>query len=138
MTKRTVKGILCAALMALTLSMTACGSSTQTLEGYFNSNASEKAAIEEEIAGAGNESMTVTAEVKENDFIFNFTIVDEALLIDGISEQLDAGLEATASVFEQVAAQLDEMIEQEGVVSIVIRYLNPDGDVLAERSFKAQ
>lgn len=179
MKRRTVKAILCAALMALTLSMTACGGSDdaskdaevtaeeeapeeeekeeaeapeeeapeeeeaesaggQTLEEYLDSTPGAKEAIEEQIAGAEDESMTVTAEVKGNDFIFNFTITDESMITDEVSAQLETGLEATASIFEQMAGQMDEVIEQEGVVAIVIRYLDPDGNILAEGSFKAQ
>lgn len=192
MKRKAVKAILCAALMALTLSMTACGGSDdansadvateeetkeeekeeveepkeeekeaeepkaeepeeveepeeeestaggETLEDYLNSTPGAKEAIEEQIAGASQEGMSVTAEVKGNDFIFNFTIEDESVLTDDAPTQLEAGLEATASIFEQMAGQMDEVIEQEGVVQIVIKYLDPDGNVLAERGFKAQ
>lgn len=191
MKRKAVKAILCAALMALTLSMTACGGSDdangadaateeeaeeekeeaeepkeeekeaeepeaeepeeveepeeaestaggETLEEYLNSTPGAKEAIEEQIAGASQEGMSVTAEVKGNDFIFNFTIEDASMITDDASAQLEAGLEATASIFEQMAGQMDEVIEQEGVVQIVIKYLDPDGKVLAERGFKAQ
>lgn len=194
MKRKAVKAILCAALMALTLSMTACGGSDdtkgadaateeeadkeeeaeepkeeekkaeepkeeepkeeekaeepkeeekeeaggQTLEEYLDSTPGAKEAIEEQIAGAEQDGMTVTAEVKGNDFIFNFTIEDESMITDEVAAQLDAGLEATASLFEQMAGQMDEVIEQEGAVQIVIKYLDPSGKVLAERGFKNQ
>ncbi len=199
MKRRTVKAILCAALMALTLSMTACGGSDdaskgadaaaeeeaapeteapeeeaapeteapeeeaapaneeaeapeeeaapeegaesaggETLEDYLNSTPGAMEAIEAEIAGAGDESMTVEAEVKGNDFTFNFTIVDASMITDDVSEKLETGLDATASIFEEMAGQMDEEMGQEGTVTIVIRYLDPDGNVLAERNFKAQ
>lgn len=191
MKRKAVKAILCAALMALTLSMTACGGSddakdadvateeeaeeeeskeeekaeepkeeekaeepkeeeaeepeeekdeagSQTLEEYLNATPGAAEAIEEQIAGASQDGMSVTAEVKGNDFIFNFTIEDESAITDDAPAQLEAGLEATASIFEQMAGQMDEVIEQEGVVQIVIKYLDPDGNVLAERGFKAQ
>lgn len=188
MKRKAVKAILCAALMALTLSMTACGGSDdgakgtdaateeeaeeekeepeaeepeekaeepeaeepeeepeeetktsgETLEDYVNSTPGVMEAIEEQIAGSSGEGLSVTAEVKGNDFIFNFTIEDASLVTDDTAAQLEAGLDATASIFEEMAGQMDEVIEQEGVVQFVIKYLDPDGNVLAERGFKAQ
>lgn len=191
MKRKAVKAILCAALMALTLSMTACGGSDdaskgtdaateeeaeapeeekeepkaeepeaeepeaeepeaeepeeeetnasgQTLEEYLNSTPGAMEAVEAQIAGASGDGLSVTSEIKENDFIFNFTIEDASLVTDDAAVQLEAGLDATESVFEQMAAQMDEAIEQEGAVQIVIKYLDPDGNVLAERGFKAQ
>lgn len=163
MKRKAVKAILCAALMALTLSMTACGGSDdaskgtdaateeeaeapeeetnasgQTLEEYLNSTPGAMEAVEAQIAGASGDGLSVTSEIKENDFIFNFTIEDASLVTDDAAAQLEAGLDATESVFEQMAAQMDEAIEQEGAVQIVIKYLDPDGNVLAERGFKAQ
>ena len=186
---KAVKAILCAALMALTLSMTACGGSDdakdadvateeeaeepeaeepeaeepeaeepeaeepeaeepeeeeaeestgETLEEYLDATPGAKEAIEEQIAGASQDGMSVTAEVKGNDFIFNFTIEDASQITDDVPAQLEAGLEATASIFEQMAGQMDDVIEQEGAVQIVIKYLDPDGKVLAERGFKNQ
>ena len=169
MKRKAVKAILCAALMALTLSMTACGGSDdakdadvateeeaeepeaeepeeeeaeestgETLEEYLDATPGAKEAIEEQIAGASQDGMSVTAEVKGNDFIFNFTIEDASQITDDVPAQLEAGLEATASIFEQMAGQMDDVIEQEGAVQIVIKYLDPDGKVLAERGFKNQ
>ncbi len=199
MKRRTVKAILCAALMALTLSLTACGGSddaskdadaaveedvepeeaapkeeeaepkeekadeeeakapkeeetapeeegesagSQTLEEYFNSTPGAMEAIEEQLAGAGDDDMSMAGEVKENEFTLNCTFKDASIFTDDVSaqlgEQLEAGLDSTASVFQQVAAMLDETIGQKGAVSVVVKYLDPDGNVLAERSFKAE
>lgn len=195
MKRRTVKAILCAALMALTLSLTACGGSddaskdadaaveenaepeeaapkeeaaepeeekaaeeeakapneeetapeeegesagSQTLEEYFNSTPGAMEALEEQLAGAGDDNGSVSGEVKENDFTFNFTLKDASAITDDLSAQLEAGLDASASVFQQVAAMLDEEIGQKGAVAVIVRYLDPDGNVLAERSFKAE
>ncbi len=112
--------------------------SGETLEDYLNSTPGAMEAIEEQIAGSSQDGLSVTAEVKGNDFIFNFTIEDASLVTDDTAAQLEAGLDATASLFEQMAGQMDEVIEQDGVVQFVIKYLDPDGNVLAERGFKAQ
>ena len=138
MKRRTMKSVLCAALMVLTMSMTACGGA-DNLEDYLNSTDGAMEAVEEEIAGASQDGMSVSAEVKGNDFTFNFTIEDASLITDDTAAQLEAGLDATASVFEEMAGQMDDEVGLDrGSIQIIIKYLDPDGKVLAERGFKAQ
>ncbi len=195
MKRRAVKSVLCAALMALTLSMTACGGSDDaakdaateeqeeaseeeaeepeeeapeetekpeeeapeeaeeseaeeaeeeegtatTLEEYLNSTDGAMEAVEQEIAGSNGDGMSVSGEVKGNDFTFNFTIEDASLITDDTAAQLEAGLDATASVFEEMAGQMDDEVGLDrGSIQVVIKYCDPDGNVLAERGFKAQ
>ena len=194
MKRRAVKSVLCAALMALTLSMTACGGSddaakdaateeqeeaseeeaekpeeeapeeaekseeeapeeeaeepeeekaaeatANTLEDYLNSTDGAMEAVEEQIAGSNGDGMSVSGEVKGNDFTFNFTIEDASLITDDTAAQLEAGLDATASVFEEMAGQMDDEVGLDrGSIQVVIKYCDPDGNVLAERGFKAQ
>ncbi len=183
MKRRAVKSVLCAALMALTLSMTACGGSddaakdaateeqeeaseeeaeepeeeapeeeaeepeeekaaeatANTLEEYLNSTDGAMEAVEEQIAGSNGDGMSVSGEVKGNDFTFNFTIEDASLITDDTAAQLEAGLDATASVFEEMAGQMDDEVGLDrGSIQVVIKYCDPDGNVLAERGFKAQ
>ncbi len=138
MKRRTMKSVLCAALMVLTMSMTACGGA-DNLEDYLNSTDGAMEAVEEEIAGASQDGMSVSAEVKGNDFTFNFTIEDASLVTDDTTAQLEAGFDATASLFQEMAGQMDdEACLDKGSVQIIIKYLDPDGKVLAERGFKAQ
>lgn len=176
MKRKTLKALFCAALMALTLSMTACGGSDagkgadaateeetaekeeepakeeeaekeeepaeeessgeMTLEEYLAATPGAEDELKNELAGAGDETMSAEAEVKGNDFILSFIIKDESLVTDDLGSQLDVGLEAAASVFETAAAQFDELIEQKGAVTLVIKYIDPDGNVVAERNFK--
>ncbi len=186
MKRKAVKAILCAALMALTLSMTACGGSDdaakgadaateeeakepeeekeepkaeepaeepeveaeepeeeteasgETLEDYLKSTPGVMEAIEEQVGGSGADGLSVTAEVKGNDFTFNFTIEDASLITDETVALLESELDANASYFEETVAQMDEVIEQEGAVQFIIKYLDPDGKVLVEKAYKAQ
>ena len=138
MKRRTMKSVLCAALMVLTMSMTACGGADD-LEDYLNSTDGAMEAVEEEIAGASQDGMSGSSEVKGYDFTFNFTIVDASLVTDDTTAQLEAGFDATASLFQEMAGQMDDEAGlDKGSVQIIIKYLDPDGKVLAERGFKAQ
>lgn len=137
MKKRTAKKTLCAVIVMLILAMTACGKE-KTLEDYMKESPEARQELEAEMEAASGDQMDVTAEVKENDFIFSFTIKDESILTDDIGSILEAGLDATSSIFSEAAAALDKEMGKEGVATVVIKYLDPDGNVLAERSFKAE
>lgn len=136
MKKRTVKSIVCAALMAMALSVTACGSN-KTLEDYVNSSPEFMQEMEDEIATANIEGIDISFEVKGNEMINTYTFVDESLLTDEVKENITAGWDATASIYEDLARQLDESIEQKNVCTLTIKYLDSNGNVISEKSFQA-
>lgn len=201
MKRRTVKALVCTALMALSLSVTACGGSGdaasgadaateeaapaeeetpaeeaapaeeetpaeeaapaeeetpaeeapaeeetpdaeagsgETLEDYMNAVPDAKKQIEDEIASAEQQGMSVAVDIKGNDMIFTYTYEDASQITDDTPAQLDAVTEAMGSVYEMMAEQMDQAMGVEKTVSIVVRYLDPDGNVLSESSFKAQ
>lgn len=175
MKSKAVKSLLCAALMAMTLSITACGGSDaevsgdaavaedvsseetpveeevsteeeapddasagdMTLEDYLNAVPDQKQQIEEQVAAQAEEGMSIAMEVKGNDFTYIYTIEDASLITDELKENLKTGLDATASVFEMMAGSLDDAMGKSGVVTLIVRYQDADGNVLEERSFKA-
>lgn len=136
MKKRTVKSIVCAALMAMALSVTACGSN-KTLEDYVNSSPEFMQEMEDEIAAANIEGIDISFEVKGNEMINTYTFVDESLLTDEVKENITAGWDATASIYEDLARQLDESIEQKNACTLTIKYLDSNGNVISEKSFQA-
>lgn len=106
----------------------------ETLEVYLNSVPGVRKMIERMIANELQDGMSVTTEVKGNSFICKVTFDDISMFTDDI----DAEFEALAHIFRQAAARMDEMIGQDGAVTIVIRCLDYDGRLLAERKFKAK
>lgn len=175
MKRRTVKALVCATLMAMGLSVTACGGSDDapkeadtkteetapaeeeapteeeapaaeeasgdTLEDYMNATPELKKQFEEEMsaAAAEQEGISMSVDVKGNDMAFIYSYDDESLLTDDAEETLETGLEATASIWEMMAGEMDgELGADKGTVSITVRYQKGDGTVLAERSFSAQ
>ena len=135
MKKRTVKTIVCAALMAVALSVTACGSN-KTLEDYMNSAPEEMKELEDQMATASADGMSISVDVKGNEFTYVYTFEDAALLTDEVRENITSGLEASASLFEMMAQQLDEAIEQKNAVTLTVKYVDPDGNVIGEQSYK--
>ena len=198
MKMRTVKALACAAVMALALSATACGSKEadktednaaventedaaapedaadtepeapadteaepeapadntgddasadnaaasgdavySTLEEYYNDPA-VKSILDSAFESLGQEGMTLSIEVKGNVFSMTCKFEDSSMIVDGIAEALEQGLDASASQFETQAAEFDEAVGQSGACTVAVRYTDPDDKVLAEREFKAQ
>lgn len=190
MKRKTVKSIACAAIMALALSATACGSKDAantddsavvedtadaeqeaeptaepeaedvaepetedttdaaedttgsaegytTLEDYYN-DPSVKSALDAAFESMGGDGMTLSVDVKENVLTMTCKFEDSSVIVDGIGDTLDAALDTQASTFEQQAATFDEAIGQTGACTVVVRYTDPDDNVLTEKEFKAQ
>lgn len=109
-----------------------------TLEDYCN-DPQTKSEIDSKIAElSGVDGMEIAWEVKENEFIYIYKYTDSSMNFDGATELLDASLEENASVFEDIAKQFDEVIGQDGACVATVRFLDPDGNILSEKSFKAQ
>lgn len=135
MKRRTFKSVVCAAVMALALSVTACGSGDMTLEKYYNKN---KAVLDAAWSGMGEEGMEVSVDVTGNEFAVAVQITDSAYMIDGIGEALGAAADLQADTFKAQAAEFDDALGlDKGSCTYKISYLDPDGNVLAERSYKA-
>ena len=194
MKRRTLKLVACAAITALTLSVTACGGSDDakttdttevedtvetedeaepeaepeveaeaeddveeaeaevedaedevesastgeytTLEDYYN-DPTVKSVLDSMFASIAEDGMSADLEVKGNDFTVIIKIEDSSMIVDGLGEALDAALDAQADTFKEQVKQFDEVVEEEGACTVTMRYTDPDDNVLAEKSFKA-
>lgn len=137
MKRRTLKSMVCAAIMVLTLCVTACGSKT-TLEEYF-SDPEVKSALDSEYAALAQDGISIDYEVKGNEFIFTFQYEDSSMIVDGMGDLLNQALDAMGDYFKVSASQFDEAIEaEEGTCTVTVRYTDPDNKVLAEKSFTAE
>lgn len=200
MKRKTLKFFACAALMAMTLSVTACGSSDKedksaeteaatgdevddaaddttddtdaadaaddsadaaddsadaaddsanaaddsadaatgtTLEELFKDPAA-KSAFDSLTQSIASEGMSASISAVGNEMIMEVKIEDSSLVVDGLSESLNAALDSQAETFKTQVKTLDTSVGQEGACTFTVRYLDPDGNVLAERSFKAE
>ncbi|MBD5502838.1 MAG: DUF4854 domain-containing protein [Lachnospiraceae bacterium] len=199
---RTVKLVACAAIMALTLSMTACGSddaaATETVTEVADTadsaevepeteeetepeteepaddadtEAEEEAEVEEEadtddadaadagdyttledyyndptvsealksaFAAMAGDGMSADCEVSGNEFTVIIKIEDSSMIVDGMGEALSAALDAQADTFKAQVKQFDDVIGQDGACTVVMRYTDPDDNVLAEKAFTAK
>ena len=97
------------------------------------------AQFEEGVASYKEQGMSVAVEAKGNELIVALTITDSSLIQDGAAELLESGLDDAAASFEVLAGSLDQSVGADaGTCAYTVRYLDPDGNVLAERSFTAK
>ena len=108
-----------------------------TLEEYYNDPA-VKSILDSAFESLEQEGMTLSIEVKGNVFSMTCKFEDSSMIVDGIAESLEQGLDASASQFETQAAEFGEAVGQSGACTVAVRYTDPDDKVLAEREFKAQ
>ncbi len=196
MKRKSLKFIACAAIMAMTLSVTACGGSDdtapaaeteettgteaepeadvdaeaepeaepeadvdteaeaepeedaeaeddsaaadgQTLEDIFNDPAT-KSQYESVFEAMGQEGMEVSVEATGNELAVIIKITDSSMVVDGMGEALESALDQQAATFEEQVKQFDEAVGTPGACTVTMRYLDPDGNVLTEKSFTAQ
>lgn len=196
MKRRTLKFIACAAITALTLSMTACGGDAKTtdsaeveapaevaepeaeaepevepeaeaeaeadvaeveaevedaeeevedastgayttLEEYYN-DATVQAALDAMFDSLAEDGMSANLEVKGNEFTVIIKIEDSTMIVDGLGEALDAALDTQADTFIEQVKQFDEVVGEEGACTVIMRYTDPDDNVLAEKAFTAK
>lgn len=107
-----------------------------TLEDYYN-DPSVKSVLDSMFASIAEEGMSADLEVKGNEFTVIIKIEDSSMIVDGLGEALDAALESQADTFKEQVKQFDEVVEQEGACTVIMRYTDPDDNVLAEKAFTA-
>lgn len=189
MKRKTLKFMACAMVMALTLSVTACGGSNDgaktadTTEVEDTANVPEpeaepkdevEAETEDEVDAEPEEEssedeteveyesleeifadpeikeafdsmfsvlegsgISVSIDVIGNDFGVTLKVEDSSLLEGTSADDFAASLDAQEEQYAAYAAQFDELLEEAGACSVTVRYTDPDDNVLAEKTFKA-
>lgn len=138
MKKGSVKAFVCATVMALAMMVTACGGS-KTLEEYLKSDADTQKMLDEQAAAQSTDELEMTIEVTGNDVICVATFKDFVELPDDVADTLNGAMDALDSAFSSIAGQLDDAIGAEkGTVAYIVKYCDSEGNVLAEKTFKAE
>lgn len=108
-----------------------------TLEDYYN-DPTVKAAMDAAFASFAEDGMSAAVEMKGNTMTAIIKIEDESYLVDGLGDMLQAALEENAATFEEQATEFDEVIGESGACTVVMRYVDPQDNVLAEKAFTAK
>ena len=106
------------------------------MEDYYN-DPSVKPVLDSMFESIAEEGMSASLEVKGNEFTVIIKIEDSSMVVEGLAEALDAALEAQADTFKEQVKEFDEVVEQEGACTVIMRYTDPDDNVLAEKAFTA-
>lgn len=107
-----------------------------TLEEYCN-EPENKEGLEAAYAAMSEEGITVSIEVKGNVFTVIIKIEDRSRIKDGIGEKLAAGMDEQIDRLKASVKQFDDLIGQEGACTVIMRYTDPDDNILAEKAITA-
>ena len=107
----------------------------ETLEDYWN-DPDVRAELESSYASIGDEELSVSVDVKGNNLIVTYKILDSSIKVDNMAERLAEALDEGGDTFKNMAAAFDEELGFEaGTCTVTIRYTDPDDNVLAEKTF---
>lgn len=106
-----------------------------TLEDYYN-DPEVRDALKSAFAAAGD-GMSADCVVKGNEFTVIIKIEDSSMIVDGMAEHLNEALDTQADRFKAQVKQFDDVIGQEGACTVIMRYTDPDDNILAEKAFTA-
>ena len=108
-----------------------------TLEELFK-DPSAKSAFDSMTQAMATDGMSASVSAVGNEMIVEVKIEDSSVITDGIGDTLAAAVDAQAETFKAQVKTLDTAVGQEGACTFTVRYLDPDGNVLTEKSFKAE
>ena len=108
----------------------------ETLEDYCN-DPEVQDYLQSAFEAAAGDGMSANCEVKGNEFTVIIKIEDRSRIVDGMGAALDAALNAQEDTFKEQVKLFDEVIGQEGVCTVIMRYTDPDDNILAEKAFTA-
>lgn len=108
-----------------------------TLEELFQDPAA-KSAFDSMTQSMATEGMSASVSAVGNEMIIEVKIEDSSMITEGIGDTLAAAVDAQAETFKTQVKTLDTAVGQEGACTFTVRYLDPDGNVLTEKSFKAE
>lgn len=153
---KTVKLCICAALMAVIFPMSVyagsdegmvevTGSGSFTLEEIVKEEPDILEQVQATAAEAEDEYMTMTVEIKGNQVLYVTTFKDALYAtmteseVQELAQDLEKGMSGATSEFSSLAEAVDDaMGVPRGTVSMVIRFCDSDGRILAETDFRAE
>lgn len=106
----------------------------ETFEEYYVAHKSE---LDAQWLSGSEEGMSLAVEVKDNNFIMTLKILDSSIISDSLGEVLTEALDERVDTFKSQASQFDEALEFEnGTCTVTIRYIDPDDNLLAEKTYR--
>lgn len=107
-----------------------------TLEDYYNFPG-VKEQVDSLADSMQQPGVTMSIEISGNEFVLTAKYEDSSVVVDGISEVIDQLMETVEGTFINMAVQFDQVINQEGACTVIVRYMAPDDTVLWEKAYTA-
>lgn len=136
MRRKALRFFACAAIMSMTLSFTACGGKTKTLEELYN-DPTVSSVMDSAFGSMAQDGMSVDYKAKGNELAIEIKFEDSSVTADSIGDALGEALDAQADTFKEQVKSFDEAVGEEGACTVVMRYLDAEGNVIVEKSYKA-
>ena len=136
MRRKTLKLFACAAIMAMTLSFTACGGKTKTLEELYN-DPTVSSVMDSAFGSMAGDGMSVDYKATGNELAIEVKFEDSSITKEAVGEALGEALDQQADTFKQQVKSFDEAVGKDGACTVTVRYLDANGEVMAEKSYKA-
>jgi len=146
MTKKLLVSLVSTLLIATVL--VACGSRPDTLRAYMDANPDEWAEVQEDAAAEaaemsamlGIEMASIFEIVGDHELVMNFQFTDAALFADAaiaeiLAYELAAELESMTSFYTDLATDMRRAMRID-TLYYTVRYLDAEGNVLAELTFQ--
>lgn len=108
-----------------------------TLEELYN-DPSVKSTMDTAFGAMAADGMSVDFEASGNELAIIIKIEDSSMIVDGMGEALGAALDQQADTLKAQVKTFDDAVGQAGACTVTMRYLDPDGNVLVEKSYKAE
>lgn len=149
---KTVKLCICVMLMAVIFPMSVSagsdegmvevtGSGSSTLEEIVKEEPDILEQVQATAAETEDEYVTMSVEFKGNQVLYVTTFKDAfyTTKTESAVQELEKSMNGAASEFSALAEAVDDaMGVPKGTVSMVIRYCDSDGNILAEADFRAE
>lgn len=123
------------------LSLAGCGDKTldgkyKTVEAYL-ADPVVKSTIEESL-GEDSDTMAIEVKAEGSNLVYEYAFTEtyEADLLDVMKSSLESSTAANEATFKDVANSLKDVVAGDDL-GVVTRYLNGDGTVIYETTFKA-
>lgn len=137
MKRKTFKLFACAAILAMTLSFAACGGKSKTLEELYN-DPTVSSMMDSAFGAMGGDGISVDYKATGNELAIECKFEDSSITAESVGDALGEALDQQADTFKEQVKSFDEAVGKEGACTVTVRYLDAEGNVITEKSYKAE
>ena len=135
MKKLVKKIVVLAAVAAMGLSMIACGKKYSSVADYVKSD-EVQSVIDQMSSTLDGTGMSLDITAKGDKMVYSYKY-DDLVKADGMEESLENAISAEDATFQETANELKKLVKADSP-SVVIEYVDANGDVIFTREYVAE